>query len=208
MANAANRAAESAGEKRTKRVIDNEADAQHSTVQRRLADHELLAAHDPAAAERAASLQKALYPKGKEFWRGDMLTQWQGTEDWLAALARGDNEAALRSLVGGGFVDAIRAVHAEYGEAVGTTKPRAPAPAKVDVATPLAALALSMQDLALQLVALANDGSASDALRTAARDALRPIDEHREGNARRTAARADDEAEPEPDDDKKPLPEV
>ncbi len=204
---AASHAAEPSGEKRTSRAIDNEADALHSTVTRRLEDHELLAAHEPAKAQQAATLKKALYPKGDALWRGDMMTQWQATEDWFIALAVDGREAALRSLVGGGFVDAIRAVHAEYGEAIGTTKPRAPTPPKVDLAAPLAALAQSMQDLALQLVALANDGSASDALRSAARDALRPIDDHREGNARRTAARAPDDA-PEPTPDEKPLPEV
>ncbi len=201
------RAAESSGEKRTPRAVDNEADALHSAVLRRLDDHELLATHDGATALRATALRAALYPKGNEFWRGDMLTQWQATEEWFAALAEDGREAALRSLVGGGFVDAVRAVHAEYGEAVGTTKPRAPVAPKVDLAAPLAALAQSMQDLALQLVALANDGSAGDALRSAARDALRPIDEHREGNARRTAARAPGDV-PEPAPDEKPLPEV
>lgn len=89
----------------------------------------------------------------------------------------------------------------------GTTKPRPPAAPKADVATPLTALAQSTQDLALQLVALANDRSADDAVRSAARAALRPIDDHREGNARRVAQRAA-APEPAPADGDEPLPEV
>ncbi len=193
--------------KRTPRAVDNEADALHAAVLRRLADHELLGSHDPAAAASTAALRAALYPAGGDFLRGDMLTQWQSTEDWFAALAVDGREGALRAVVGGGFVDALRAVHVEYGEAVGTTQPRPPAAPKADVATPLAALAQSTQDLALQLVALANDRSADDAARAAARAALRPIDDHREGNARRVAQRAA-APEPAPAEGDEPLPEV
>jgi len=200
-------AAEAGEPKRSRRTIDNEADALHAVVIRRLDDHALLGAHAPAAAQSTAALRAALYPHGSEFLRGDMLTQWQATEDWIAALAVDGREKSLRAVVGDGFVDAIRAVHVEYGEAVGTTKPREPAAPKVDVAAPLAALARSTQDLALQLVALANDRSADDAQRAGARAALRPIDDHREGNARRVAQRAAN-PEPEPAPANDPLPEV
>lgn len=202
-------AAESSEQTRSRRVIDNEADALHAVVIRRLDDHALLGAHAPAAAQSTAALRAALYPRGSDFLRGDMLSQWQATEEWLAALAVDGREKALRAVVGDGFVDAVRAVHVEYGEAVGTTKPREPAAPRVDVATPLAALAQSTQDLALQLVALANDRSADDAARSAARAALRPIDDHREGNARRGAQRAAaPEPAPAPADGDEPLPEV
>jgi hypothetical protein len=216
---AANRAAADAASadasSRNARVIDNEADALHGAVQRRLADHALLGGHDADLAGSIATLAKSLYPDGGDFLRGDMLTQWQATEEWYERLAVDGREKALRAAVGDGFVDALAAVHAEYGAVVGTTKAQRPAPAKVDLATPLAALAQGLQDLALQLAALANDGSASDAHRAAARDALAPIDKHRAGNARRGAAKATP-AEPaaEPKGDVKvaeadqPLPEV
>lgn len=61
--------------KRTPRAVDNEADALHAAVLRRLADHELLAAHDPAAAASTGALRAALYPAGGDFLRGDMLTR-------------------------------------------------------------------------------------------------------------------------------------
>ena len=197
----------SADPKRTPRAVDNEADALHAAVLRRLGDHELLAARDPGAAETAAALKAALYPRGSDFLRGDMLTQWQETEEWLTALAVDGREKALGALVGAGFVAACRAVHAEYGEAVGTTKARPPAAPKADVAAALAALSQSTQDLALQLVALANDRSADPALAAAARAALRPIDDLREGNARRVAQRAT-APEPAPADGDDPLPVV
>jgi len=186
----AGRKASNDAPKRTVRVVDNDADALHATMHRRLGDHELLVEQAPETAARAASLKAALYPEGTAFLRGNTFAQWEETEVWVKALAEGDREAALRELVGGGFVDATLRVHEEYGAAIGTTKPRAEAPAKVDVATPLAALTAATQDLALQLVALANDGSAPDALRAAARAALRPIDDLRDVNARRAARRA------------------
>lgn len=179
------------------REVDNEADALHAAVHRRLADYELLAAQAPDAAATAAELKRALYPRGTTFLHGSTYTQWEETEDQVKALAEDGRDAKLRALVGGGFVDALLRVHGEYGEVLGTTKPRAEAAAKVDVAGPLAALAASVQDLCLQLVAVANDGSASAAQRAAARAALRPIDTVRGRVARRTATRAQ---EPEPTD--------
>ncbi|MDP3220849.1 MAG: hypothetical protein Q8S73_42585, partial [Deltaproteobacteria bacterium] len=173
---------------RNARVIDNEADALHGAVLRRLADHALLAGHDDGLAASIATLKRALYPDGGDFLRGDMLTQWQATEEWYERLVADGREKALRAAVGDAFVDALAAVHAEYGTVVGTTAAQRRVPAKVDLATPLAALAERLQDLALQLVALANDGGASDDHRAAAREALAPIDRHRASNARRGAA--------------------
>ena len=115
---------------RTTREVDNEADALHGAIHRRLTDHELLAGHAPEVAAQAAALKKALYPEGTAFLRANTFTQWEETETWVKALSTGDRDAALRALVGGGFVDALLRVHAEYGEVIGTTKPRA-APAKV-----------------------------------------------------------------------------
>jgi hypothetical protein len=190
---------------RTVRAVDNEADALLAAVQRRLADFELLGTHDPESAESAAALRAALFPRGTEFARGDALTQWEQTEGWFAALAADGREATLRSLVGGGYLDALRTVHAEYGDAIGTTRPRAPQPGRPDVAAALAAVVVAAQDLVLQLVALANDRSADPVLGAAARFALRPIDGARENNARRGSQRAA-AAEPAGGDD--PLPEV
>jgi hypothetical protein len=206
---AVNRAAADAAESapRNGRVVDNEADALHAAVQRRLADVALLAGYDPELAETAAALATALYSDKGEFTQGDMLTQWEGTEEWFGRLREEGREKALRAAVGGGFVDAITRVHAEYGEVVGTTKAKRPEPVKLDIATPLAAVALGLQEVALQLVSLANDRGAGDDLRAAARDALAPIDRHRAGNARRGAAKAAPEApvvEPKPE----PKPEV
>ena len=192
-ASRAGRAAEASTDtRRSRRVVDNEADALHATAIRRLSDFELLATYDPAAAEAAAVLIAALYPRGGEFLRGDMLTQWQATEEWFIALRLEGREKALRGLVGDAFVDAITAVHVEYGEVIGTTKARPAAAPKADLVAPLAALAASTQDLALQLVAFANDRSADPARCAEARAALRPIDDLRAANARRVAHRAPD----------------
>jgi hypothetical protein len=220
---AANRAtaeaAAAATSPRNGRVVDNEADALHGALRRRLADHALVAGYDPELADTAAALETALYPDNGAFTRGDMLTQWQGTEEWFGRLREAGREKALRALVGDAFADAIATVHAEYGEVVGTTKPKRTEPAKIDVATPLAAVAQGLQDLALQLVALANDRSATEAQRAASRAALAPIDRHRASNARRGAAKAtpaEPVAEPKPEvkgevkptDADEPLPEV
>jgi hypothetical protein len=176
--------------KRPQRVVDNVADALHGTIHRRIGDHELLAEQAPETAARAATLKARLYPEGTAFLRGNYFVQWEETEAWVKTLAEDDNDAALRALVGDGFVDALLKVHVEYGAMIGTTRALSEAPAKVDLATPLAALTASMQDLALQLAAVANDGSAAVELRAAARAALRPIDDLRDVNARRAARRA------------------
>jgi hypothetical protein len=78
---------------------------------------------------------------------------------------------------------------------------------KADLVAPLAALAASTQDLALQLVAFANDRSADPARCAEARAALRPIDDLRAANARRVAHRAPD-AESAPAETDAPLPAV
>jgi hypothetical protein len=196
---------------RTSREVDNEADALHGAIKRRLGDYQLVAAHEPDLAARAAALSEALYPaKEPSITQGDVYTQWQRTEAWFGLLAEEGRDATLRALIGGVYLDALRATHIEYGETIGTTKPRPEAPAKVDVATLFTALLGSMQDLALQLVAVANDGSASDELRAAARAALRPIDTLRESNTRRTARRtpADPVDPADPADPADPMPDV
>ncbi len=193
---------------RTSREVDNEADALHGALKRRLGDYLAVASRQPELAAQAATLAEALYPAGgPDITKGDLPTQWQRTEVWFALLADEGREATLRALTGDAFIDALRATHVEYGEAIGTTKPRPEEPAKVDLAGPLAALLASTQDLALQLVAMANDGSASDELRAAARAALRPIDDLRDANARRTARRTPAEPE-EPVDPDAPIPDV
>ena len=184
---------------RTAGDIDNEADSLHGTLRRRLVDYQSVARRSP---DDAADIT-----------HGDLYEQWQETELWFGVLAQDDNEAALRRLAGDVYVDALRATHVEYGEAVGTTKPLPPTAEKVDVATPLAALMESMQDLALQLVAVANDRSADDELRAGARAALRPIDVLREANARRASRRAGEEPDApvdpdQPADPSAPLPDV
>lgn len=188
------RQAEAEAAERTPREVDNEADGLHATSLRRIEDHERLAGHDDAVAAEAATLKAALYPRGIDFTRGDMLSQWNATEEWFETLAEGRHEKSFRALVGGGFLDALRTVHAEYGRVLGITQKAAQTPPKVDLTAALAALSASMQDLVLQLVALANDKSAAAELRAAARLALQPIDRHRDGNARRTARRAAPEA--------------
>lgn len=192
---------------RSKREIDNEADALHGALKRRLEDYQIVATRDPALADRAATLLEKLYPRNSDITHGSMHTQWQATELWLETLSKDGREATLRALVGDAYVDALKATHAEYGAVLGATKPLAPEAPKKDLAAPLAALLASMQDVALQLVAVANDRSATPELRGAARDALRPIDELRDANARRAARRggSDDEPTPAPDG---PMPDV
>ncbi len=193
--------------------IDNEADSLHGTIRRRLTDYRSVAKRSPDEAARAERLLVKLYPPNSDITHGDLYEQWQDTELWFGILAQDDNEAALRRLIGDVYVDALRATHVEYGEAVGTTKPLPATVEKVDVSTPLAALVVSMQDLALQLVAVANDRSADDELRAGARAALRPIDALREANARRASRRAGEEPDApvdpdQPADPNAPLPDV
>jgi hypothetical protein len=180
--------------------VDREADSLHGTVRRRLLDHAAREARQPEQAAQAQGLLDLLYPDKGAFTQGDMHTQWEETEAWFKLLAEGGHEATLKALVGASFVDDLRVVHAEYGEALGTTKAREASVAREDIAAPLAALQRSLLNLCLQLVAVANDGSAEPAVRKGARDALRPVGALREANARRSARNAADNDTRDADD--------
>ncbi len=103
-------------------------------------------------------------------------------------------------LAGPEFLAEVKAAHAEYGAALGVTKP-APELLTVNLAEPLQALARSIGKYTLTVVTMAGDDAASI---TVVRRALRPIDDLRESQARRgrssgTAVEAEPEAEPEPE---------
>ena len=117
--------------------VDREADALHALLRRRLSDYAGRGARQPERAAQAQGLLGLLYPEGVDFTRTDPHTQWEETEGWFKLLAEGDREATFTSLVGAGFLDELRVVHAEYGEVLGTTKARAPRSAREDVAAPL-----------------------------------------------------------------------
>lgn len=122
---------------RNVRQVDNEADSLFATLLRRLEDYQALAGHDDPTATSAAALSAALFPNRIAFTTGDVLTQWEATEEWFKVLATEQREATLRALVGGGFIDALRAVHAEYGLVTGTTQPAVEKPAKVELGAAL-----------------------------------------------------------------------
>lgn len=170
--------------------LDNHADGVLYAIDRRLEDYERLVDDAPELAEEARSLRKTLYPASTDFARFSPDRQWTATEEWFARLAEEGREAALGRLVGTAFVEALRTVHAEYGQRLGMTEAKPAKAAKVDLATPLRACLEAMSDLALQLVAVVGDKRATVEARRGAREALRPIDEARASNQARTARKA------------------
>ena len=102
----------------------------------------------------------------------------------------------VNELAGPDFLAEVKAAHADHGVALGVTKP-APEVLEYKLAEPLQSLSRSIGRYTLAVVTMADDDAASIAV---ARRALRPVDDYREGQARRARAggTAADVVDPEP----------
>ena len=90
----------------------------------------------------------------------------------------------VNELAGPDFLAEVKAAHADHGVALGVTKP-APEVLEYKLAEPLQSLSRSIGRYTLAVVTMADDDAASIAV---ARRALRPVDDYREGQARRARA--------------------
>jgi hypothetical protein len=166
----------------------------------------LPADHYPRAA-RARELVDTISPGDREWLKYVYEAEWAESDKRLGWIEKQGLSKDINELAGPDFLAEVKAAHAEYGVALGVTAP-APELLGVNLAEPLQALARSIGKYTLAVVTMAGDDAASIAV---VRKALRPIDEYREGQARRARASGGAAAEPEPEapvSPTTPIPEV
>lgn len=176
-------------------------DAQPAPVDKRKADMRI----DNAWAilldrlEAYASLPAAEYPKAsrarelidrlardREWLKLPYGAEWAESQKRLAAVGEEGLEGDLDLLAGPEFVTEVQQAHKAYGAALGVTE-AAPEAAQVSLIEPLRALSRSIARYGIAMAGMVDDDTVSLAL---VRKALRPIDEHREGQARRASSGA------------------
>lgn len=162
------------------RPFDLAVDRAWSAMHGRLSGWELIG--DPAAA-RATKLMRIFFPTGLSFTQLPWSAQWAEGEKRLARIAEEKLEPELRELVGGAFVDALKARQQEYGDALGMHGARHDHGPENEALMPLLRATLqAIADYAVQLAA-AHNAEQDGKKRGALRKAIQPIED-----ARRAAA--------------------
>jgi hypothetical protein len=157
-------------------------------------------------AARARELLDTISPNDREWLKLTYEAEWAESDKRLGWIEKQGLAKDINELAGPEFLSEVKAAHAEYGVALGVTVP-APELLGVNLAEPLQSLARSIGKYTLAVVTMAGDDAASLAV---VRKALRPIDDLREGQARRArAGGAAVDPEPEvPVSPTTPIPEV
>jgi hypothetical protein len=161
-------------------------------------------------APRARELCDIISPNDREWLKAPYEVEWAESNKRLGWIESQNLTDDVNELAGPEFLTEVKSAHAEYGIALGVTAP-APEVLEFKLAAPLASLARSIGKYTLAVVTMAGDDAASIAV---ARKALRPIDDYRDGQARRarggatTAADAADAPPAAPVTPTTPIPEV
>jgi hypothetical protein len=181
---------------RDRRKSDVRIDTAWGGLLDRLQAYARLPADKFPGAARAQELVDTLSPGGREWLTFVYEAEWAESDKRLGWIQKQGLAKELNELAGPEFLTEVKAAHAEYGVALGVTAP-APELLTVNLAEPLQALARSIGRYSLAVVTMAGDDAASIAV---VRRALRPIDDLREGQARRGRSSGPAvEAEPEPE---------
>jgi len=170
------------------RPIDVRADGALGRFYRRIEDYAGLPHDKYPLAARADEILVTLFPSGLAFLKGTFPSQWAETQKRLERIDEEGLAEDIDKIAGPEFLAEIREIHQLYGEAIGITKAQ-PTFTIPSLAEPLRGVTSSMGLYLLQLVSVCLDEEASQEARTAARDALRPIDDHRASAARRDASK-------------------
>jgi len=140
-------------------------------------------------AKQATQLYARLFPDGLAFLRLPYERQWAESEQRLKQLADDEMGAAVEELVGDFVLTELRDAHANYGRVLGITDAKPGAAVAPNLLDQLRVVQQAMTSYALQLVAAAH---ADTELVASVRRALRPLDDLREAQARRSTARGSD----------------
>lgn len=175
------------------RPIDVLADNSMSRLVSRLEDYAELPEDTYPLATRARILLATLFPTGLSFLKLDYPSQWAETQKRLDRIDEEAFAADIDRIAGPEFLAEIRRAHKLYGEAIGVTKTNTSSPVP-SLAPPLREVCTGITLYAIQLAAVRLDDEASPDARAAAREALRPLDEHRANAARREGAKEPSES--------------
>lgn len=170
------------------RPLGRRLDATWGAVRDRLVNYTVLPDDSPERA-RAVAIHDLLFHDGLAFLKLAFMREHAESERRIRIIDERGLAKDLARLVGDRFVQALRDVHRQYGDALGITQAVLP-PAPIHLAEPLRALVDAMSDYALQLIALARHDAA---LRDEVGLALAPIDDFRVAAARRVVRSGSDE---------------
>ena len=178
---------------RDRRKPDVRIDTAWAGLLDRLESYSRLPVAQNPRAPRARELCDIISPNDREWLKAPYEVEWAESNKRLGWIESQDLTKDVNELAGPELLTEVKAAHAEYGIALGVTAP-APEVLELKLAAPLQSLARSIGEYTLAVVTMAGDDAASIAV---ARKALRPIDDYREGQARRArggATTAADEA--------------
>ncbi|HWB75744.1 MAG TPA: hypothetical protein VG755_12340 [Nannocystaceae bacterium] len=185
------------------RPLGRRLDATWGAIRDRLLNYTVFPDDSPERA-RAIAIHDLLFPDGLAFLKLAFMYEHAESERRIQLIDARGLAKDLARLVGAGFVEALRATHRAYGEALGIIK-TTPVLSPIQLAERLRALVDAMSDYALQLIALARHDAA---IRETVDVALAPIDEFRVAAARHAAAsrRDDGDADDPPANESPPRP--
>jgi hypothetical protein len=181
----------------TRALADNRVDVAFGALRTRLDGYAALPADTHPRAARAAELIRVLFPDGMEFLKLPWDAQWAACDEVVKRIDEDALAADIDELAGEAFLAEVRSAQAHYGDALGITKPEAPAEAADPLLDPLRELLRAIGDYTLQVVASV-DRDRPETI-AAARVALHPMDRYRERAAKRKAGKGQPALEPEPD---------
>ncbi|MEM9461431.1 MAG: hypothetical protein AAGF11_45125 [Myxococcota bacterium] len=174
------------------RPVDARLDRAWSAVGRRL---EALVPLPLSQAEQASTLYSALFPTGLSFLTLAFEKQWAESEQRLQQIDAQGLADGLNELVGSYVLDEVRAAHEAYGQVLGLTEAKPAEAPQTTVVEALRTLRDAMTVYCLQLVAAAY---AQPSTAAQVRSALRPVDDRRAAQARRSPS-PDPPSDPSPD---------
>ena len=162
----------------------------------RLESYSLLPVATHPRAPRARALLDTISPGNREWLKLAYESEWAESTKRLGWIEEQALAKEINELAGPEFLVEVKSAHAAYGVALGVTVV-APAALETNLAEPLRSLSRSIGRYTIAVVTMAGDDAASIAV---VRKALRPIDDYREGQARRARAggAGTAAAEPEP----------
>lgn len=132
-------------------------------------------------ATRARELLDIICPIDRTWLKLIYEAEWAESTKRLGWIEEQGLAKDINELAGPEFLSEVKTAHAEYGIALGVTVV-APVALATNLAEPLRALSRSIGRYTLSVITMAGDDAASIAV---VRKALRPIDDLREGQARR-----------------------
>ncbi len=169
-----------------KRKADMRIDNAWGILLDRLESYASLPVEDFPKAARARELLDSIAPD-REFLKLPYGAEWAESDKRLTKITDKGLAADVDALAGPEFLVELRRSHEAYGIAIGVTKSSA-VPTAVNLAEPLRTLSRSIARYGVAVAGMVDDSPETLAI---VRKALRPLDDYRVGQARRSGGGAD-----------------